>query len=73
MPYTTPHELMLKIRTTMLEKDIKINDIATKLNVSNQNISKILKTENPRLSTLCQICNVLNLNIDISVYEEKEK
>ncbi len=61
-----PLEVISFIRLEMVRRGIKISDLASKLEVSNQSISQILKISNPRLSTLYQICDALDLDISIS-------
>ena len=58
-----PLEVISFIRLEMVRRGIKISDLASKLEVSNQNISQTLKISNPRLSTLYQICDALDLDI----------
>ena len=61
-----PLEVISFTRLEMVRRGIKISDIASKLEVSNQSISQTLKISNPRLSTLYQICDALDLDISIS-------
>ena len=61
-----PLEVISFIRLEMVRRGIKISDLASKLEVSNQSISQTLKISNPRLSTLYQICDALDLDITIS-------
>lgn len=61
-----PLEVISFIRLEMLRRGIKISDLASKLELSNQSISQTLKISNPRLSTLYQICDALDLDISIS-------
>ena len=62
----TPKELLLEIKKYMLSNNIMIKDLAFKMNASQYNIGKILNSDNPRLSTLYQICDALDLDISIS-------
>ncbi len=62
----TPKELLLEIKKYMLSNNIMIKDLAFKMNASQSNIGKILNSDNPRLSTLYQICDALDLDISIS-------
>lgn len=61
-----PLEVISFIRLEMVRRGIKISDLASKLEVSNQSISQTLKISNPRLSTLYQICDALDLDISFS-------
>lgn len=61
-----PLEVISFIRLEMIRRGIKISDLASKLELSNQSISQTLKISNPRLSTLYQICDALDLDISIS-------
>jgi transcriptional regulator with XRE-family HTH domain len=43
-----------------------MKDLAARMNKSQQSISQIFQIANPKISTLLEICNVLNLQIDIN-------
>lgn len=62
----TPEELMKLIKLQMFLKDISVTGLGKKLNTSQPNVTKILKTGNPKLETLYQICDALDLDISIS-------
>lgn len=62
----TPKELMIEIKKYMLSNNIINKDLALKINTSQSNIGKILNSDNPRLLTLYQICDALDLDISIS-------
>lgn len=63
---TTTKELLAEIKKHMDLNDIQMKDLALRMHKSPQSISQIFKNENPRCTTLFEICNALNLKIDIT-------
>lgn len=59
----TTKEIIADIKKEMILQDINITELALKIDMSSQNLSKILKNENPQLESLIKICNGLNLKI----------
>lgn len=72
MIYHTSKELLSEIKHIMDLRDIPMKELATRLNVSQQSISKIFKNANPQLSTVIQICNALRISMDIKFVDKKE-
>lgn len=68
----TPKELMAEIRRIMIVKDIQMKGLAALMNTTQQNVSNIFKNANPKYSTLLQICEVLNLDMDIEFVDKKD-
>lgn len=68
----TPKELMAEIRRIMIVKDIQMKGLAALMNTTQQNMSNIFKNANPKYSTLLQICEVLNLDMDIEFVDKKD-
>lgn len=66
MIYSTPKELLSEIKRIMDINDITMKDLAAKMNKSQQSISQIFRISNPTLETLYNICNCLDIDIDIS-------
>jgi len=65
MIYSTSKELLSEIRHVMYLKDITMKELAHRLNVSQQTVSAIFKKSNPYISTVIEICNALDINMDI--------
>lgn len=63
---TTSKEILAEIKKYMDLNDIPMKDLAARMNKSQQSISQIFQVANPKISTLLEICNVLNLQIDIN-------
>lgn len=63
--YNNPNEIMAEISKQMILQGTTQKELAAKLNSSQQSISKTFKDVNPRFSTLCNICDALNLKIEI--------
>lgn len=66
MVYNTPNDVLWDIRKYMFENNILIKELAAKMDSTPAAVSKIFQGGSPRLATLMEICNALNLNIDIS-------
>lgn len=63
--YTTK-ELLSEIKKHMDMEDIQMKDLAIRLGKSQQSISQYFKNGNPSCNTLFEICNALNLKIEIN-------
>lgn len=68
----TPKELMAEIRHKMILKDIQMKELAALMDTTQQNMSNIFRNANPKYSTLLQICEVLNLDLDINLADKKD-
>lgn len=62
----TSKEILAEIKKHMNLNDIQIKDLAVRMNKSQQSISQFFNNGNPKSSTLCEICDALGLQIDIS-------
>lgn len=60
-----------KIRTIMIDKDIKLNDLADRLDKSSQNLNIQLKKDNFRESDLQAIAEALDCELVIQ-FKDKE-
>lgn len=65
MIYNTPKEFLSEIRRIMALQDIPMKELAARMETTQQNASKIFTQCNPKLETLYNICNALNLQMDI--------
>lgn len=68
----TPKELMAEIRRRMILKDVQMKELAALMDTTQQNMSNIFKNANPKYSTLLQICEALNLDIEINFIDKKD-
>ena len=65
MIYRTPEDLIIYIKMQMISQNISLKELSKILNTTPSSLANTFKTKNPRLSTLYQICNALNLDINI--------
>lgn len=72
MIYNTPKELMLEIRHQMKLMDINISELAIKMGKKQQNVSQLFSVSNPKLSSLFEVCDALDLDIDVNFIYNKE-
>lgn len=70
MIYNTPKELLSEIKHIMDLRDIPMKDLAARLNVSQQSVSKIFGKSNPQLTTVMQICTALNICMDVDFVDK---
>ncbi|EXG86137.1 Cro/C1-type HTH DNA-binding domain [Clostridium sp. ASBs410] len=68
----TPKELMAEIRRRMILKDVQMKELAALMDTTQQNMSNIFRNANPKYSTLLQICETLNLDIEINFTDKKD-
>jgi DNA-binding phage protein len=59
----TPKEIIADIRREMTIQDINVSELASLIGMSSQNLSKILKQENPQLKSLIKICDGLGMKV----------
>lgn len=64
---STPKEILAEIKKYMDLHDIQIKDLAVNMKKSQQSVSQIFQNGNPRCSTLFDICEALNVNINIEL------
>jgi len=67
-----PKELMAEIRRRMILKDVQMKELAALMDTTQQNMSNIFRNANPKYSTLVQICEALNLDIEINFIDKKD-
>lgn len=67
MTYTNTKNVMLAVRQTMLAKDIKIKDIATKLCKSQSAVSAMFAQSNISLDSLNDICQAIGCQLVIDI------
>lgn len=66
MVFESPKDILVEIKHIMLLNDVSMKELAIKMKKSQQSISQIFSVSNPKLSTLFEICEALNLEIEIS-------
>ena len=59
-------QILLKIKTIITEKEIKKKDLAQKLNLSQSALTSRLNQNNISIEALLEICNALNIDMNIS-------
>lgn len=67
MVCNTSKELLAEIKKYMDLNSIQMKELATNMGKSQQNISQYFNNGNPKCSTIFEICNALNVNIDINL------
>lgn len=63
-------ELLAEIKKYMVLHDIQIKDLAINMRKSHQSVSQIFQNGNPKSNTLFEICDALNIKIDISFIDD---
>ena len=64
----TTKELLAEIKKYMDLNDILMKDLAIDMGKKNsQNISQYFNNGNPRCNSLFEICNALNIELDINI------
>lgn len=58
------------VRHSLVEKDLKVSDLARLLNTSYQNLDQKLKRDNFSEKEMSQIAEVLNLDLEIELKEK---
>ncbi len=65
-------ELLAEIKKYMDLNDIQMKDLAVSIHKSQQSVSQIFQNGNPKCNTLFEICDALNLNLDINFYNKSD-
>lgn len=66
----TPKELLAEIKRYMDLNDIQIKELAANMNTSSQSVSQYFNNGNPKLSSLFEICNALNVKINFTLEDK---
>jgi DNA-binding Xre family transcriptional regulator len=72
MEITSTKQILLKLKTIMIEKDIKKKELAEKLNISQAALTSRFKQENISINNLLELCDALNICLDIN-FSDKDK
>lgn len=67
MQYKSGHELLSEIRKIMYVRHIQIKELAILMNRSQQSVSQIFKTGNPKYNTLVELCEALDIEMSINL------
>ena len=67
MVCNTSKELLAEIKKYMNLNNIQMKELAANMGKPQQNISQYFNNGNPKCSTIFEICNALNVNIDINL------
>lgn len=62
----TTKELLAEIKKNMDMEDIQLKDLAVRINKSQQSVSQYFKNGNPNCNTVFEICNALDLQIELN-------
>lgn len=66
----TTKELLAEIKKYMDLNNIQMKDLAINMHKSQQSVSQIFQNGNPKCSTLFEICDSLNIQIDINLIDK---
>lgn len=66
MLHQTSKELLAEIKKYMDIDDIQFKDLAVRIHKSQQSVSQYFNNGNPNCNTLVDICNALDLKIEIT-------
>ena len=69
---TNTKELLAEIKKYMDLKDIQMKDLAANMNKSSQSVSQYFQNGNPKCSTLFEICDSLNIQMDINLINKSD-
>ena len=72
MIYSNTQDLLTEIRKKMLDEKINIKELANRMNKSPSAVSMALKQKNISIESLNDICQAMNLNIDINFIKKDD-
>lgn len=61
-----------QIRHIMLDKDITITELSNRMQKSTQAVSNVFRQDNVSINMLLDICNALDLTLDISFIDSTD-
>lgn len=68
----TSREVLSEIKKYMDLNDISMKTLALNMHKSQQSVSQIFQNGNPKVSTLLEICNALNICIDFKFIDKSD-
>ncbi|EGC75562.1 hypothetical protein HMPREF0490_00761 [Lachnospiraceae bacterium 6_1_37FAA] len=72
MLYSNTQDLLTEIRKKMLDEKINIKELANRMNKSPSAVSMAFKQKNISIESLNDICQAMNLNIDINFIKKDD-
>lgn len=72
MIFNNSKDILKQIRHIMLDQDISITELAKKMNKSRSAVSAVLKQSNISFNMLIDICNTLDLKLDITFIDSTD-
>ena len=69
---STPKELLVEIKKYMDLHDIQIKDLAVNMQKSQQSVSQIFNNGNPKCNTIFEICDALNVELDVNFINKSD-
>ena len=66
MSHQTSKELLAEIKKYMDIDEVQVKDLAARIHKSQQSVSQYFNNGNPNCNTLVDICNALDLKIEIT-------
>jgi transcriptional regulator with XRE-family HTH domain len=66
MLHQTSKELLAEIKKYMDINEVQVKDLAARIHKSQQSVSQYFNNGNPNCNTLIDICNALDLKIEIT-------
>lgn len=73
MLHQTSKELLAEIKKYMDIDEVQVKDLATRIHKSQQSVSQYFNNGNPNCNTLVDICNALDLKIEINKSDTTSK
>ena len=73
MLHQTSKEILAEIKKYMDIDDIQVIDLAVRIHKSQQSVSQYFNNGNPNCNTLVDICNALDLKIEINKSDTTSK
>lgn len=69
---TNTKELLAEIKKYMDLNEIQVKDLAVNMNKSSQSVSQFFQNGNPKCSTLFEICDSLNIFLDVKLINKSD-
>ena len=67
MIYTTHEQLIIELRKVMLERHITQRELAKRLNISPQNLNKLLNKKNFSFDDFKRILSFIDCDLDVTI------
>ena len=73
MLHQTSKEILAEIKKYMDINDIQVKDLSVRIHKTQQSVSQYFNNGNPNCNTLVDICNALDLKIEINKSDTTSK